>query len=142
MPIRRAEAQLSDSPGRPVRLAPHSRYNPGANVSHPRRYLLARSRPARNVEPLVRTPREWLKAALSASLGDQNYQSFDVAWTGQGISTDHLSTAAAAADRFNLCREVRRALETTLRCELESLEEQDPLQSEIQEHASFAAARA
>jgi len=83
-----------------------------------------------------------LRDALSARLGDQNYQSFGVAWAGQGISTDHLSATAAAADQFNLCREVRRALETTLRRELESLEEQDPLQSEIQEHASFAAARA
>lgn len=83
-----------------------------------------------------------LKDALSARLGKQNYRPFDVAWSGQGISTDHLSTAATAAGKFNLCREVRRALETTLRRELESLEEQDPLQSEIQEHASFAAGRA
>ncbi len=81
-----------------------------------------------------------LKNELSRSLGSRNYLPFPVRWAGDRIAADHLSDDPAPGE-FNLCREVRSALEQILRRELESLKEQDPLDREIDEHASFSAQR-
>ena len=74
-----------------------------------------------------------LKERLRRQLGAANIFTYDAAWTGNGITTDHLR---------GLCHDVYRVLSRTIEDEISPQEEISPLRREIDAHDSFCTARA
>ncbi|PKO13051.1 MAG: hypothetical protein CVU39_21175 [Chloroflexi bacterium HGW-Chloroflexi-10] len=77
----------------------------------------------------ARSHLELLRKQIKEYLSDHVFE-YTAAWTGNGISTGHLE---------QFCSDVESALRGVMESEFHNFEEKDPLQSEIEEHISFAA---
>ena len=73
-----------------------------------------------------------LRQDITDRLPERNVFRFSVRWTGEGITTDHLS---------ELCRNVERSLWRVMEKALDAFAERDPLDVEIAAHRAFAEER-